>query len=307
MSDTRTAIGGNKPPLDDAEELANRLDTEFADLNKTAAQLELDRFALPQSLETDDDCAKVSGFVAKVKGAISAAEAKRKVKGAPYLAAQRTINDWFKELHADLEQNAEALTKKVKIYNNAKAERERAERLAKEAEERRKADEARREEQRKRDEADAAQREAEAAAARVRMAADAAAREQAAKEMREADQRAADLREEAEAEGEVAAKAERKADSHERAAEGDIGKLSRIAGAGATSSVTVKWGYTVDDWSALRASLGPLGPHLDSGVLETTLARIVRQESAGGATPTFKAPGVTIAPELKTNIRATRA
>lgn len=302
----RAVPGSNYPPLEPAETLPKRLELEHAELLDAASALELARFTLPEKIDTDEDCAAVSDFVAKVKKAANSAETTRKEVGKPYLEAQRTVKEWFDEIYADLQKQAETLTKAVGIYNKSKAERERAERIAREQEERRKADEARRQEQQRLAEAAAAQRRSEEAAQRVRQAEDAAAREQAAKEMREADTEAEMLREQAEAVGETAAKAERKADNHERAAAGPTTNLSRIAGAGATSSVTDKWTYTINDWDKLKASCGPLANWLNMKEIEAAVARAVRESSAGGATPNLSFPGVEIHTELKTNIRAAR-
>jgi hypothetical protein len=305
----RAVVGANSPPLDGADFLRTHLGEEFAHLEDEAMALDMARLQLPDELKTDADAEQLVAWVAKAKkfaGGSGAAEKARKDKGAPYLDAQRTINDFFAALTKDLNDAVKKLEAKHTAYGRAKAERERAERIRQQQEAARLAEEARREEQRKREEAEAAaQREAEAAA-RMRQATSDEERGAAFEEMQAAAQTSDTLREEADQAGAAAAKSERQADRHERAAEGDMTKLSRTATDGASASVSKKWKPEVVNWNALRASLGPLGPHLDSGVIESTLARIVRTQSAGGAVPTFTCPGVEIVEEHKSNIRAAR-
>ena len=299
-------IGHNRAPLDWPEELPGRLEDRHEGLLTQVMDLDLERLGLPKDPQTDEECGKLTTFVAKTKKLAKAFEDARKAEGAPYLDAQRVINDKFKEFVADLDVWTKDLTKVAGRYAEVKAERERAERAAKEREERRKAEEARAEEQRKRDAAEAAAQAAEEAAAKIRMAETAKAHEAAAQEMREAEAKADGLREEAEDAGAEAAKAERKADSHERAQSAGNTALSRVHGDGGTASVSMRWTYRIADVKALRASLGPLGHYFGYADLETTIARAVREQSQGGVEPTLNLPGVEIFRAPNTNIRAAR-
>ncbi len=198
----RVAIGDNVPPLDPPDALPKRLERDHAALFSEAAQLEAESFALPKVPADDEEAAQVSDHVVAIKKLAKRIEDARTGEGRPYLEAGRVINALFGELSEPLiakkEGLADKLTVRVGIYNSAKAEREKAERLEKERIEREKAEAARREEQRKRDEAEAAQREAEAAAARIRQAATDKERAEAQRQMQEQEAKAAAARKEAE-------------------------------------------------------------------------------------------------------------
>lgn len=303
----RVALGDNKPPLEPAESLEKRLDLEQAALIGEAAALDVEFFKLPPDPATDEECAAVSGHVAKIKALNKKLEDARTTTGRPYLEANRVINGWFKEMTDPLALTADGLTKKVAAYARAKGEREAAERRQREAAERAAAEAARAEEQRQRAAADAAARSAEEAAARIRQAATPEARGEAETQMRQAEAQAGELREAAEASGKTAAQAERKADGHERAAGGDLTRLSRVAGATATASVSKVWAYTITDARKLLATLGPLAPYLSEMTISDAVARAVREQSQGGARPTIVLPGVDIFQTDRANIRAARS
>lgn len=300
----------NIPPLDPPETLGARLEREHAALIGEAAQLEAESFALPDSPANDTEAGTVQDHVVKVMGVAKRLEDARTSEGRPYLEGTRIINTTFNDVRERLVDKktglAARLTERVRVYNLAKAERERAERLEKERLEREKAEAARREEERKRQEAEKAQREADEAAARIRAAKDKDARAAAEKEMRERTAAAAQLRKDSEASASEAATAERRADANQRAAEGDTGKLSKVSSGGSTSSVTKRWTYRIDSMAVLRKSLGPLEAYLTEDTIVAAVARAVREQSAGGATPTLKLPGVEFFQVEATNIRAAR-
>lgn len=303
-------VGDNRPPLDDADHVGKRLEREHAALLAEASNLEAESYALPEAPETDADSAKISDFVIRVKRVAKRLDDTRTEAGRPYLEAGRVINALFNDYREPLIEKrtglADRLTERVTIYNNSKAEKERAERLERERQERARADEARREEQRKRDEAEAAQRRADEAAAQVRAATDKATREAAAAKMREEERTAASARREAETQATTAASAERKADQNERAASAPTGQLGRVSDGGSTSSVSRKWTHTITDAGKLMASLGPLGEYLSNDTISQALARAVRERAAAGSIETFVVPGCRFFQEAKTNITARR-
>lgn len=306
----RAAIGMNKPPLDDADDVTKRLEREHSALLAEASMLEAESLALPEAPATDEDSAKISDHVVKVRRVAKRLEDARTEAGRPYLDAGRVINSLFNDYREPLIEKrtglADRLTERVTIYNNAKAEQERAERLAREREERRKADEARAEEQRQRDEADAAQRRADEAAAQVRAAADKKTRDQAAANMREQERLAGAARREAETQASAAASADRKADQNQRAASAPTGQLGRVSEGGSTSSVTKVWTHTITDADALMKSLGPLGEYLSNDTISQALARATRERAAAGSIGAFVVPGVRFWQDSRTNITARR-
>lgn len=302
----RAVIGANKPPLDDADALPARLDERHIALTEEAMNLDMERLLLKAKPETDEECGALTSWVARAKALQKKFEDARKEEGAPYLAGQRAVNSYFKELDDPVEASVKDVTGVIGHYNKAKAERERAERAERERQERERAEAARKAEQEAREAADKAAQEAEEAAARIRQADGAAAREKAAQEMRERDEAAEKLRKEAEAKAEEAAKAERKAESHERAQGAGNTALSRVHGEGGTSSITKRWSYRIEDVGKLRASLGPLGRYFGYADLETTIARAVREQSQGGGAPDLKLPGVDLFQIDNVNVRAAR-
>lgn len=313
MSETanpRTSLGGNNPPLDGPDHLGGRLERDHAALFAEVMALDVERFALPEAPETDDECAVVQDFIIKVKRVAKRLDDTRTEAGRPYLDAGRVINALFNDYREPLIEKrtglADRLTERVTIYNNAKAEKERAERLERERQERERAEVARREEQRQREEAEAAQRRADEAAAQVRAATDKASREAAAARMREEERAAAAARREAETQASAAASADRKADQNERAASAPTGQLGRVSEGGSTSSVSRKWTHTITDAGKLMASLGPLGEYLSNDTISQALARAVRERAAAGSIETFVVPGCRFFQEAKTNITARR-
>lgn len=313
MSDApnpRAVLGANVPPLDSPDVLGARLEADHAAIFSEAAQLKAESYALPAAPATDEECGLLSDHVVKLQKVAKKLEDARTTEGRPYLEATKIVNATFNEVRETIVDKktglAQKLTDRVGIYSRAKAERERAERLERERLEREKAEKARQEEERQRAEAERVQREADAAAAKIRAAQDAEIRAAAEKEMREANQRAADLRKEADRSADEAAGAERKADANERAAEGDTGKFSKVSAEGSTASVTKRWTYNIEDMGALRVSLGPLEAYLSEDTICAAVARAVREQSLGGATPTIALPGVQILQVENTNIRAAR-
>lgn len=310
-SNPRATIGANKPPLDTAETVAKRLEREHAALLTEASMLEAESLALPEAPETDEDSAKISDHVVKVRRVAKRLEDTRTEAGRPYLEAGRVINELFNDFRNPLIEKgkglADRLTERVTIYNSAKAERERAERLERERQERARAEAARQEEDRKRREADEAARKADEAAANLRAAKNKEARDAAEAEMREQNRVAAAARREAETQASTAASADRRADQNERAAAAPTGQLGRVSAGGSTSSVTKTWTHTITDAALLMRSLGPLGPYLSNDTISQALARAVRERNAAGSIETFVVPGVRFWQEAKTNITGKRA
>ena len=300
------AIGHNVAPLDHADDLVRRLELENAELFAEAVKLDEDARKLPKSPSTDEESGTVQDHVVAVKKLRKRIEDLRTTEGRPYLDATKALNALASDYDDPLGELAKTLTERVGIYAKAKAERERAERLERERLERERAEEERRKEEAARAEAARIQREADEAAAKIRKAKDAEAREAAEKEMREKEAAAAVLRKQAEAASEQAAKSERRADAAEKAAHGDVGKMSKVSAGGSTSSVSAFWEFHITDAEKLIASLGPLGPYLSNDTIQQAVGRAVREHTSAKTITTLKLPGVTITESTKTNISARR-
>lgn len=307
----REAVGGNNPPLDRPEDLAKRLEREYADLLAEVSDIEAGAFGLPPEPSTDEEATLVSDHVVAAKKLVKRLEDARTEEGKPYLDAKRIADAWFADagdLLTDKDRGLIGrLTERVGIYNRAKAARLEADRRAAAAEAERKAEEARQAQRRAQEEADRQARAAEEAQAAIRQAADATARAAAEKQMRDAETAAAAARKAAVGAGKDAAKEERVADQNERAADGATGNLSRVSAGGSTSSVTKVWTHTITDAKTLMDSLGPLGAFLDNGVIMAALARAVREAAAAGRADKLELPGVRVFQDVRTNISARRS
>jgi hypothetical protein len=208
------------------------------------------------------------------------------------------VNAFFGAFSADLDKQTDArtgeLTKRIGAYARAKAAREQAERIEKERLQREEARRLEQEAEDKRKAAEESQRQADEAAAKIRAAETPEAREEAFAEMRQAETHADILRDQAEEISGSAAQADRRADTQGRAADANIGKLSRVSSAGATSSVTETWGHAIADAEALLKSLGPLGPHISNTEISAALSRAVTVHERAGTVETLAIPGVNI-------------
>lgn len=289
----------NNPPED---AYLARLEEENESLANEAADLELEALELPAKVDTDEDAAKVTNFVAKAKLLSRKAEKKREETKEPWLTRGRTVDGFFKRLGAPVEARVQRLQADLNAFARAKAERERAERLERERLEREEAERQRREAEAARQEAERLQREAEAEAARIRSAADAEERAEAERRMREAEQEAAEQRRVAEAAAKDAAKAERVADTHGKAAAGPVGKLSKTTADGGSTSTTTFWNHRVVDEAKLLESLGVLGPHIAWDAVTTAVAVAKRKAVAAGSIADLSIPGVEFFQDQKTNV-----
>jgi hypothetical protein len=289
----------NNPPEDP---YLARLEEDNEALANDAADLELEALSLPEKVDTEEDAAKVTNFVAKAKLLARKAEKKREETKEPWLSRGRAVDGFFKRLSSPVVARVTRLEADLNAYARAKAERERAERLERERVEREAAEARRREEEAARRKAEEAQREAEAAAARIRSAADAEERAAAEAQMREAEQEAAESRREAEAASKDAATANRIADTHGKAAAGPVGKLSKTTAAGGSTSTTTFWNHRIADEAKLLESLGPLGPHISWDAVTSAVAVAKRKAVASGTIEDLALPGVEFYQDQKTNV-----
>lgn len=289
----------NNPPEDP---YLARLEEEHSKLADEAADLELEALSLPERVNTEEEAAKVTNFVAKAKTLTRKTEKTREGEKEPWLSRGRTVDAFFKKLAAPVSARVTRLEADLNAFARAKAERERAERLERERKEREAAEAKRREEEEARRAAERAQREAEEAAARVRSAADAEERAEAERVMREADQRAAEERRAAETAGKEAATASRIADTHGKAAAGAVGKLAKTTADGGSTSTTTFWTYRIADEEKLLESLGPLGPYVHRDAVAAAVNLAKRNHVASGTIADLSIPGVEFFQDQKTNV-----
>ena len=289
----------NQPPEDP---YLARLEEENEKLANEAADLELEALELPATVNTDEEAAKVTNFVAKAKTLARKAEGKRTETKEPWLQRGRTVDAFFKKLTSPVEARVQRLQADLNAFARAKAERERAERLERERLERAEAERQRQEAENARREAERLQRESEAEAARIRSAADATERAEAEARMREADQQAAEQRRVADAAAKDAAKSERVADSHGKAADGKVGKLSKTTTDGGSTSTTTFWNHRINDEAKLLESLGVLGPHIVWDAVTSAVAVAKRKAVAAGTISDLVIPGVEFFEDVKTNV-----
>lgn len=162
----RERIGGNNPPvtLPDAATLKETLPITYAQAAATVTDMLAEaRENIPAIIQTDEEFAVVTRTVVTMRNQAAAIEAARVKEKAEYLAAERTVDGFFKGLNDRLTTGMAVIGKRGDVYNQAKIARERAERerAAREAEEK-----ARQE----REEAERLQREADKARSKKKAA-----------------------------------------------------------------------------------------------------------------------------------------
>lgn len=149
----------------------------------------------------------------------------------------------------------------------------------------------------------------EIAAKRLQSVADDYARQKAAEERARLIEEARKAREKEEAErakaeaGNVRAaaraeQAEARAEAAEKAATQSDADLVRARVGGVTASAKTTWAFRVDDYAALQASLGPLGPFLAREDVEKAIRSVVRIQKGGTALP-----GVAVFEDVKSTFR----
>jgi type IV secretory pathway VirB10-like protein len=135
---------------------------------------------------------------------------------------------------------------------------------------------------------------AEERARREREAAEARRKEEEAR--RKAEQAKSDAAA-ARAEGQAEAAAAR-AERAEQAASASAAELVRTRAFGVTSSAKTVWDFTINDYQALTASMGPLGPFIDRSSVEKAIRSVVRIQKG-----TTSLPGVEVFEDVRSTFR----
>lgn len=188
IEDPRLGIGGNKPPT--AIAIRENHKDVFDKLDELAAADAL----VPPVIADDDEEGKAQDIVLQCKKTVKHAEAMHKMEKEPFDKAIKEIKATFAIPIEKVEKVAKAITERLDVYKEKKAAEERRRR---EDEARKQREEAERK-QREAEEAERRQREAEAARRQEeeRAARAQAERERAEREAREARARAEWLKEE---------------------------------------------------------------------------------------------------------------
>ena len=145
-------------------------------------------------------------------------------------------------------------------------------------------------------------------------AADDYTREKAAADRRKKEEEAKKLREKEEAErakaetltGAAAARAEGRAEvlagqaeaAESAASHGAASAVRTKVGGGGVATATTKWTFAIDDYDALIAPVGPLGPFINRDAIETAIRSIVRIQKGN-----TRLPGVRVFPDTKASFR----
>lgn len=143
---TDATIGDNSAGLSIAEQIAENLKEKHADLAKRAAELTDMLTRVPEKAETRDVADKMSEAVRQCREFNQAAESLRVKEKEPYLASERAVDAFFKNLKTPVERVMAIIGGRRTDYDimvereerrareaAAKAERELAEAAAKEA------------------------------------------------------------------------------------------------------------------------------------------------------------------------------
>jgi hypothetical protein len=124
-------LGHNQPPepLDPIEGLSERLATSHADLVARFRDLELGCARVPDPLESDEDAATLTDFIAQCQAHIRQAEAAHKAEKALFLTACRVVDGFFKRRCDQLTAALAPAVARLKAYRDrvARIERQRHE------------------------------------------------------------------------------------------------------------------------------------------------------------------------------------
>lgn len=127
----REVIGGNNPPelIADAAGLNAKLPVDYAQsLQETSKALADANRDIPKIVENDTQMAVVTRTVVELRRLIQTIDSHRVKEKAPYLAAERAVDTFFKGMTDRLETAKTVIEKRGNIYNQQKAAAERAER-----------------------------------------------------------------------------------------------------------------------------------------------------------------------------------
>lgn len=236
-------IGHNSGHVPTPEEIREVLTADHDALLKRRDELIEGFGRSPETVDDSETAGKVSDFVKQIAASIKKTDATRTDAKEPYLAGGRAVDGFFNPIKTDLEKAKAALTKRVTVFQQREADKER--RIRAEAEQK-------------------ARQEAEAAAK--------AAREAAAKLEQETDLDAAI---EAEA---AAATAQKAADKAKREADAKAADMSRSRGDyGSVASLRTRW--TGEVVAREKLDLEALREHIPADALEKAVRSFVK---AGG-------------------------
>lgn len=214
----------------------------------------------PKAVKSDDDLDAVGVIVKDAKAMLKRVDGARKEEKEPHLQAGREVDGFFKVMAERLDRIATALEDRATEYQRAKA-----------AEARRKAEEEARK-LREKEEAERRKAEEAAAAGKDRMADRAELRaEQAAEKAAEA----------------------------QRQAEAKAADLARSRGASGTlASAKTVTKVRIVDLLEVQRSMGPLGPYVDSDMIQKAANTWLRVTKGAGSIP-----GLEVYDDVKATFR----
>ena len=119
--------GHNQPPepIDPGEGLDRQLAARHADLVARFRDLELGCARVPDPVESDDDAARLTDFIAQCQAHIKRAEAAHKTEKAPFLKAGRVVDGFFKRRCEQLLSALAPAIARLKSYRDEVARIER--------------------------------------------------------------------------------------------------------------------------------------------------------------------------------------
>lgn len=229
--DAPAPVGHNNPPvIDERAVFKTRLEEseEAKALADRNAALEMAAAKLPkaEAIKTEDDIAKIDAWVGDAVALLKDLKGYHERTKAPYLMRGQVIDEFRREMDSDIDKRMSGMQARKRPFLLAKAERERAERAAAAAAERKAAAEQRARGEAELEKAAAAQRLADEEASRLaRVEADRAEAEASAFAQADADETTPDLTQVDSLTGAVDAaeddlrSAEFVADQHNRAAD----------------------------------------------------------------------------------------
>lgn len=150
MSNPRTAIGGNNPPVkievSEPEEVRAYLEANYPEVSTRYAELMASAAEIPERVNDDVNSGKLGDLIKEMRKWDTSAESGRKIEKEPFQKGGATVDSFFKQYTEAMDKEKKRVTaiqddylnrKKAEAKRlaeeNAKLEREKAERVAREA------------------------------------------------------------------------------------------------------------------------------------------------------------------------------
>jgi hypothetical protein len=120
----RARSGSNEAP-DYAQEITDRMARDYAELEKSAADLLIEARALPEEVDDEATLKRFSDVVVRMRDTTGRAEGVRVAEKESFLRGGQAVDGFFNTIKARIEKGMGVLTKRVNAYQQRKLAEER--------------------------------------------------------------------------------------------------------------------------------------------------------------------------------------